>query len=61
MSLSLADVTLSELCKIEQLADWAAEDGDPDVVEVCSRALDGDTAMVAEALHWWPAWRETHP
>jgi hypothetical protein len=41
---------------VTELADWAAEDGDPDVVEVCKRALEGDVQMLAEALAWWPAW-----
>ena len=42
--------------KVEQLADWAAEDGDPDVLEACSRALLGDTFMEEEALLWWVEW-----
>lgn len=42
--------------RIEQLANWAAEDGDPDVLGVCQLALEGDVAMHAEALEWWEEW-----
>lgn len=45
--------------KVEQLANWAAEDGDPDVVSICERALQGDVEMMAEALAWWPAWAKS--
>ncbi len=45
-----------ELLRIEQLADWAAEDGDPDVLSVCEMAFAGDVAMWQQALEWWTAW-----
>ena len=46
--------------RVEQLANWAAEDGDPDVLGICTMALEGDPRMVEQALDIWPAWAETH-
>jgi hypothetical protein len=51
-------MTELERATVSELADWAAEDGDPDVLSVCQRALEGDVEMLAEALAWWPAWAE---
>lgn len=51
---------LQKLLRVEQLANWAAEDGDPDVLAICQLALAGDRAMLDDALEWWPAWAETH-
>ena len=49
-----------ELLRIEQLANWALEDGDPDVLAVCESAFAGDVAAWREALAWWPAWADSH-
>lgn len=45
-----------ELERIEELAGWALEDGDSDVLAICDQALGGDVAMWKEALIWWPVW-----
>lgn len=42
--------------KVVQMANWAAEEGDPDVLLTCERALGGDGTAEQEALDWWPAW-----
>lgn len=42
--------------KVTELADWAAEAGDPDVLLTCQRALAGDGTAEKEALEWWGEW-----
>lgn len=49
-------MTAEELVKIERLGNVAAEDGDPDVLQLAQRALDGDAAAVSEALEVWQLW-----
>lgn len=49
-----------ELERIEQLANWAMEDDDPDVLGVCEAAFGGDVTAWSEALIWWPEWARTH-
>ena len=44
------------LLRVAELSDWAAEDGDPDVLQLCHRALSGDTTAEQEALDWWRQW-----
>ena len=43
--------------RVEQVSNWAAEDGDPDVMALGMRAMDGDGQAIEEALEIWKLWR----
>lgn len=57
-SFGLGENVVTDQEKFEQVANAAAEEGDPDVVSLAEAAIEGDEGAAQEALFFWNLWNE---